>query len=117
MSKDKLCPGDLARLPKSDNDNVYCIVKEIADGKIVMSCRVTGKQMVVARQGVERILECNCCCREIKIGREVWLEYDAVTDLFHWPGEVPEGHESRGHFPFGATCARRKLAATESARQ
>ncbi len=52
---------------------------------------------------------CNCCEAPLKDDRIVWLEYDNATDLYHRPGEVPEGHESLGNYPFGPTCAKKAL--------
>lgn len=56
---------------------------------------------------------CDCCGRLIKPGRAVWLEFDNDTGRHHRPGEVPEGHESLGVYPFGATCAATILSALQ----
>lgn len=50
---------------------------------------------------------CICCGRRLR-GRFAWLELDQRTDTFHDRGDVPEDR-SQGWFPFGLTCARKKL--------
>lgn len=97
--------GALVRLLES---GAICrIVRRNKDGTFVVAPTGTRKEMLAAAAGLEKISECACCDRQIMPGREVWLEHDAATDLFHLPGEVPVGHQSDGIFPFGATCARK----------
>lgn len=97
--------GALVRFLKSGS--LCRIVKLNDDGTFVVARTDTRKEMLATSTGLEKISECTCCGRPIRRDREVWLEYDAVTDLFHQPGEVPDGHQSNGIFPFGATCARK----------
>jgi hypothetical protein len=52
---------------------------------------------------------CTCCERRLS-GKAAWLELDQRTDTFHDHGNVPP-ELSQGWFPFGMTCAKRKLAA------
>jgi len=87
--------GDLAR-----------VVGWNADGTL----DVAGESRGVEWTDLEKIHECTRCGRRIVPGREEWLEHDTVTDLFHRPGGVPEGHESGGEFPFGKACSRKPNA-------
>ena len=51
--------------------------------------------------------QCDCCGRDIKPGKIVWLELDQRINCYHdFCGGVPEEH-SQGLFPFGPTCAAR----------
>lgn len=56
---------------------------------------------------------CTCCKRPLK-GKVAWLELDQRTNTYHDHGGVP-ADKSQGWFPFGLTCARKKLAALRSA--
>jgi hypothetical protein len=58
---------------------------------------------------------CECCGRAIKFGTAVWLELDQRVGRYHdFDLGVPEG-VSQGWFVFGATCARREVAAAAAA--
>jgi hypothetical protein len=55
---------------------------------------------------------CSECEREIKKGREVWLELNGRTGELATEGqghEWSDGPDSQGWFPFGADCAKRLL--------
>lgn len=110
-TKDELRVGDLVLFLKSGS--VCRIIS--AHGKTFTVARTdTGKEMIATVAGLEKMNECNCCSRPIKPGREVWLEYDNITDLYHRPGEVPKGGQSLGVYPFGVTCARKEIETTDS---
>lgn len=51
---------------------------------------------------------CTCCERPLK-GRIRMLELDQRINGFHGFGGVPEIN-SQGCFPFGLTCAKKKIA-------
>jgi len=55
--------------------------------------------------GAKGIQICERCGKEIRSGREVWLEYNNGNDTYHKPGDVPE-EKSLGIYVFGADCAR-----------
>jgi hypothetical protein len=57
---------------------------------------------------VRRDNDCTCCGEPIKPGREMMLELDQRTNTYHNTGGVPE-EDSQGWFPFGKTCAQKKL--------
>lgn len=58
---------------------------------------------------------CECCGRAIRFGTAVWLELDHRVGRYHdFDLGVPEGM-SQGWFAFGATCARREVAAAAAA--
>jgi hypothetical protein len=50
---------------------------------------------------------CECCGAEI-LAEPIWLELDQRTQTFH-KGKIPT-NKSQGGFPFGYSCAKRKLA-------
>jgi hypothetical protein len=54
---------------------------------------------------------CRCCERKLR-GKVAWLELDQRTWTYHDRGGVPPDN-SQGWFPFGMTCARKKLAEYE----
>lgn len=56
---------------------------------------------------------CTCCKRPLK-AKFAWLELDQRTSTFHDFGGVPPDL-SQGWFPFGMSCARKKL--TESRKE
>ena len=51
---------------------------------------------------------CTCCERDLTGHAVRMLELDQRTDTYHDFGNVPVS-ESQGWFPFGLTCAKRKL--------
>lgn len=53
-------------------------------------------------------LRCTCCNRVLKEGQETWLELNAVTHEWYSEGEF-QPSESQGCFPFGTSCAKRRL--------
>ncbi len=53
---------------------------------------------------------CTCCNRRLT-GRLRWLELDQRTNTYHDREDVPP-EMSRGWFPFGMSCARKKLVAS-----
>lgn len=115
-TKDKLSRrlrvGDTVLFLKSGK---ACRIVSVHDDKTFTVVRIdTGKEMIATVNGLEEMNNCNCCDRPIKPGREVWLEYDNITDLYHRLGEVPEGGESLGVYPFGVTCARKETEATDA---
>lgn len=57
---------------------------------------------------------CNSCGREIKPGREVWLELNTETGEYT-DQPVPEEH-SQGAFVFGTDCAKKELRKNKLAR-
>ena len=55
-------------------------------------------------------LYCHCCDRVLDPEKAVWLVYDNTDDKYvpdH--GDIPEGHEDLGGYPFGKTCAQKAL--------
>ena len=50
---------------------------------------------------------CECCGKELNAAR--MLELDQRTNTYHDLGGVPD-NKSQGWFPFGLTCAKRKVA-------
>jgi hypothetical protein len=57
---------------------------------------------------------CTCCERDLSGHAVRMLELDQRTDTYHDFGGVPE-NRSQGWFPFGLTCARKKIAEHEAA--
>ena len=51
---------------------------------------------------------CTCCEKRLK-RKFAWLELDQRDNTYHDRGDVPSD-QSQGWFPFGMTCAKRKLA-------
>lgn len=51
---------------------------------------------------------CTCCERDLSGHAFRWLELDQRTDTYHDFQDVPEDR-SQGWFPFGLTCARKKI--------
>lgn len=51
---------------------------------------------------------CTCCEKPLK-AKFAWLELDQRTYTYHDRGDVP-AEKSQGWFPFGMTCARKKIA-------
>lgn len=51
---------------------------------------------------------CERCGEALKEGRIVWLELNSHTGRYAKADSVPP-EQSQGHFPFGATCARKQL--------
>lgn len=58
---------------------------------------------------------CECCGRELKPGRSVWLELDQRDNTYHDFRDVPEEF-SQGWFVFGNSCANRKRREARKAR-
>ena len=54
---------------------------------------------------------CERCGEPLHPDREVWLELDQVTNLYHRPEAFPKGGVSQGGFAFGVACARAVLRA------
>lgn len=55
---------------------------------------------------------CTRCRAPIVFKDAVLLELDAVTGLFHQPGEILDPTRNQGGFAFGRLCAQRELART-----
>lgn len=53
-------------------------------------------------------VRCTCCGRPLK-GKLRLLELDQRTNTYHDDGGVP-AEKSQGAFPFGLSCAKRKIA-------
>lgn len=58
---------------------------------------------------------CERCEEQLKPGREVWLELNTRTGLYHAEGDFPADGLSQGWFTFGSACAKRELADTRKA--
>jgi hypothetical protein len=58
---------------------------------------------------------CTCCERDLTGGAGRMLELDQRTDTYHDFGDVPE-EKSQGWFPFGLTCARKKIKEAKAKR-
>jgi len=58
---------------------------------------------------------CTCCDRDLSGGAVRMLELDQRTDTYHDFSDVPEAN-SQGWFPFGLTCARKKIKEAKAAR-
>lgn len=52
---------------------------------------------------------CTCCERDLTGHAARMLELDQRTDTYHDFRDVPED-KSQGWFPFGLTCAKKKVA-------
>lgn len=52
---------------------------------------------------------CTCCGRDLTGHAARMLELDQRTDTYHDFRDVP-GDRSQGWFPFGLTCAKKKIA-------
>jgi len=59
---------------------------------------------------------CTCCERDLTGNAGRMLELDQRTDTYHDFCDVPEDR-SQGWFPFGLTCARKKIAQAKEARK
>lgn len=55
---------------------------------------------------------CTCCGKPLK-ATFAWLELDQRTWTYHDFGNVP-GEKSQGAFPFGLTCAGKKITEAKS---
>lgn len=53
------------------------------------------------------LLRCTCCDKPIPAA-VTWLELDQRTWTYHNRGGIPTD-KNQGSFPFGPTCAKRKL--------
>ena len=53
---------------------------------------------------MKEVHRCYHCDKLLDNSRIVWLEL-SLTDGNYYKGDLPEGHESQGCFPFGGCCA------------
>lgn len=58
---------------------------------------------------------CTCCERDLTGSAARMLELDQRTDTYHDFGDVP-AEQSQGWFPFGLTCARKKIKEAKARR-
>lgn len=59
---------------------------------------------------------CTCCTRDLTGHAARMLELDQRDNAYHDFGDVPVG-QSQGWFPFGLTCARKKIREAKARRE